>query len=119
MVHSFFHIFFITLVITFFGAFAPARAGVLGIPVGYPQVVTDSGGVCSYIAGTSTLTLTGVPTFIYFDSAQSNVSFVDLGAVTLSANINASGNLIGGSFTLDGETTDFNTSDFFASPLLT
>jgi hypothetical protein len=119
IVHRFFHIFLITFGIAFLGAYTPAHADVLGISAGYPQVVTDSGGVCSYSAGTSTLTLTGVPTFIYFDSAQSNVSFVDVGTVTLSANINNSGTLVGGTFTLDGETTDFNTSDFFMSPLLT
>lgn len=119
MVHALLNVFSIVLGIAFLGAFAPARADVLGIPVGYPQVVTDSGGSCSYSTGTSTLTLTGVPTFIYFDSAQANVSFVDLGTISLSANINSSGNLIGGSFTLNGETTDFNTSTFFASPLLT
>ncbi len=119
LAHTFFKIFFLVLGVALLGVHASTRAAILGIPAGYPQVVTDSGGSCSYSTGASTLTLTGVPTSIYFDSAQTNVSFVDVGTVTLTANINASGVLSGGSFTLNGETTDFNTSDFFTSPLLT
>jgi hypothetical protein len=119
LAYTFLKIFFLALGIALLGVQVSVRADVLGIPVGYPQIVTDSGASCSYSTGTSTLTLTGVPTFIYFDSAQTNVSFVDLGSVTLSANIDSSGSLIGGSFTVNGETTDFNTNDLFVSPLLT
>lgn len=104
---------------TLLGLCMPAQADLLQLPIGTPQVVTDSGGACGYDAGTGVLTLTGAPTYIYFDAEQSNVSFVDLGMVTISANIDNSGSLVGGTFTLDGETTDWNTSDYFASPLLT
>lgn len=103
----------------FMGVSAPTRADLLQLPIGNPQVVSDSGGACSYNAGTGALTLTGAPTFVFFDSAQSNVSFVDFGTITVSANIDNAGTLVGGTFTLNGETTDFETNDFFASPLLT
>jgi len=98
----------------FLGATAPAQGALLEIPVGYPQVVADPG-VCAYDAGTSVLTLTGVPTFIYFDAAQTNVSFVDVGVVSISANIDNSGTLVGGTFTLTGEAVDWNTNDIFGS----
>lgn len=97
-----------------------ANADVLGVPVFAPKVnALAVGGSCSFNAGTQTLTITGVPDQVEFDAAATNIGFIDFGALTISANINAGGTLVGGTFTLNGETTDFNTFDFFASPLLT
>ena len=97
-----------------------ARADALDIPIFAPKVLAlGGGGTCAYNAGVETLTITGAPDQVEFDAAATNIGFVDFGALTVSANINGSGTLIGGTLTVNGETTDFNTFDFFASPLLT
>lgn len=102
------------------GGIITAQAAILNVPLLVPKVsATGGGGTCSYDAGSSTLTITGIPDTVAFDSAETNIGFVDLGALTISANIDSTGTLVSGTFTMNGETTDFNTSDFFGSPLLT
>ncbi len=100
-----------------------ANAGqgqLLALPTGYPLVDTDAvGGTCSYDTGTSALTLTANATIVTFDAAGTNIGFITSGIMTLSANIDSSGILTGGSFVLTGDTTDFTTFESFPSPLLT
>ena len=105
-------------------ASSPAQSDILGIVPGVPQVDTDAvGAVCSYDTGTATLTLSPVPTVVSFDTAGTNLGFIDFGSMTITANINTSGSLVGGTLVMNGETTDYNTSDFFGpyttTPLLT
>ncbi len=92
----------------------------LSLPLGYPLVDTDAvGGTCSYDTGSSALTLTANATIVTFDAAGTNIGFITSGTMTLSANIDSTGTLTGGSFVLAGDTMDFNTSESFPSPLLT
>ncbi len=103
-----------------FGSINTAHAVILNIPLLVPKVsATGGGGTCAYNTGASTLTITGTPDTVAFNPAETNIGFVDFGSLTISANINSAGTLISGTFTMNGETTDFNTSTFFASPLLT
>lgn len=102
------------------GVSASAPAATLGLTLGYPQIDSEVAGICSYDTGTSTLTLTATPTIVTFDSGQTNISFVDgVASVTISANINSAGTLVGGTFSLNGQITDFNNSEFFDNPILT
>lgn len=119
-IHSLFSILSVTFCTALLMASSPAQSGILGIVPGVPQVDTDAvGSVCSYNAGTSTLTLSPVPSVVLFDTAGTNLGFIDFGSLTIEANISSAGTLVGGTFTMNGETTDFNTSQFFGSPLLT
>lgn len=110
--------------VVFLGVSVQAQAALLEIPIGYPLINSDSGTACSYNTGTGTLSLEALPTIVYFESTESNLGFVDgsvnAATITISANINNVGTLLsGGTFTLNGDLTDFNNSDFFVSPLLT
>jgi hypothetical protein len=122
-----FKIFSIALGVALLGIQPSARADILGLQIGYPQIAADPGSSCSYSSSAGALTLIGAPTVIYFDSAQTNVSFVGadsvsgaVATVNVSANINSSGTLTGGTFTVIGETYDWNNNGlYFGSPLLT
>jgi hypothetical protein len=90
------------------GAVAPANAGptgLLGLMPGFPQLDVNSAGGqgCSYDSGTQTLTITATASF-YFPTASS-LDFVTGGLVTLTAGIDNSGNLTGGTFVVNGTTT--------------
>ena len=106
--------------VAFLGASGPAWGGLLGLPIGYPQVTSDLGGSCTYTAGTGTLSLTAVPTLVYFDSAATNLGFVSGAAsMSVSANIDGAGNLVSGTFIVNGDLTDYLTNVLYPSPLLT
>lgn len=109
--------------VLFLALSTPLQAALLDVPIGYPKVDSDSGAACSYDAGAGALDLAAIPTIVYFESTETNLGFVDgtntPATVSVHANINNAGTLSGGTFTLNGDLTDFNTSTLFPSPLLT
>lgn len=106
-----------TVCLSISGIVAAGPNGLLGVQIGYPQIsfTSNAGQGASYSAGT--LTITSAPVFTTF-TAGGSAEFTSASDLTLTANIDAAGNLSGGSFTISGTVTNSATATSYTGVLL-
>ncbi len=99
---------------------APAGNGaLLGVQIDFPNIefLSLAGQGATYDG--TTLTITSTPVLLTFTSGGAD-EFIVGGSLTLTADIDSSGNFTGGSFTVDAvQVTDSATTTTYTGPLLT
>jgi hypothetical protein len=97
---------------------AAGNGALLGVPIQFPQInfLSLAGQGASY--NLTTLQILGTPTLVTFNSGSTS-EFVLGGTLTLSANIDASGTLSGGTYSISAvQVTDTSTANTYTGVLI-